>query len=473
MGQSLAAQFAALPADEQARRIDALTPDEQAALAYDWAFWARPAQLWPEGLWRVWLLLAGRGFGKTRTGAETVRDAVENRGYSRIALVGPTAADVRDVMVEGESGLLAISPPWNRPVYEPSKRRVTWPNGAIATCYSADEPERLRGPQHDFFWADEVAAWRYKEAWDQLMFGLRLGHDPRGVATTTPKPKALVRELLSSPTVHTTRGSTYDNSANLADAFLDTILAKYEGTTLGRQEIHAEVLDETPGALWTRELLQGTRIDTMPSGLEVVRIGVAIDPAVTNSDTSDETGIMAGVLGEDGHGYLIEDASLRNTPMKWAQAAIELYHRRNADRMIGEVNNGGDLVETVVRQIDADVSYKPVRASHGKYARAEPIAALYEQHRIHHVGHASNYSQLEDEQCNWMPGIGWSPNRMDALVWLFTELMLGPDGRPVAAPGLLQGGSGVDPAGQRAADRRAAREAAYWGSDDDENDDGV
>ncbi len=431
--------ISALGEGEYARRIAAASPVDAMVLAHDWRWWARPEQHWPEGDWITWLLLAGRGFGKTRTGAEAVREAVWKRGYGRIALVGPTAGDVRDVMVEGESGLMSIGPPSERPLYEPSKRRVTWPNGAMATCYSADEPERLRGPQHDFYWADEVAAWRYPEAWTQLMFGLRLGHDPRGVATTTPKPRTLIRELLEAKTTHVTRGSTYDNKANLAGAFLDAIINKYEGTTIGRQEIHAEILDETPGALWTRATLDEYRIDVMPSGLEIVRVAVAVDPAVTNSEKSDETGILAGCLAENGHGYVWTDASLRNTPLAWATAAVNVYNDLSADRMIGEVNNGGDLVETVVRQVDKNVSYKPVRASHGKYARAEPIASLYEQGRVHHVG---RFPELEDEQTNWQPGIGWSPNRMDALVWLMTELMLGPDGQPASVPSPLEQGLG-------------------------------
>lgn len=431
MGVSLAEQLARLPVEAQAAYVDALTDDEAAAMLTAWWFLARPEQQWPDGDWRVWLLNAGRGFGKTRTGAETVREAVEQRGYRRLALVGPTAGDVRDVMVEGESGILAISSPEQRPEYEPSKRRLTWPCGAVATCYSADKPDRLRGPQHDFFWADEIAAWQYPDAWDQLMFGLRLGHDPRGVATTTPRPKTLIRELLSAATTHVTHGSTYDNAANLATAFLDTILAKYEGTTLGRQELHAELLDESPGALWTRETLQACRRERMPDGVEVVRTVVAIDPAVTNSAASDETGIIVAALGSDSEGYILEDCSLRATPLSWAQAGVDAYHRWNADRMIGEVNNGGDLVETVVRQIDPNVSYRPVRASHGKYARAEPIASLYEQGRIHHVG---MFTELEDEQTNWTPDIGWSPNHMDALVWAATELMLGPGTNLQAAP---------------------------------------
>lgn len=442
-----------LGAREYLERVASLPERDAAQLAYDWhGLHARPQQRWPDGSWRVWLLNAGRGFGKTRTGAETVRQAVEQRGYSRIALVGPTAADVRDVMVEGESGLLAISPPWNRPTYEPSKRRLTWPNGAQATCYSADKPDRLRGPQHDFFWADEIAAWQYPDAWDQLMFGLRLGSDPRGVATTTPRPRTLIRELLSSSTVHVTRGSTYDNKQNLAPAFLDTILAKYEGTTLGRQELYAELLDETPGALWQRSVLDATRVDSVPC--ELVRIVVAVDPAVTSSATADETGIIVAARGADGDAYVLADHSMRNTPLSWASAAVAAYHEHSADRIIGEVNNGGDLVETVVRQIDPLVSYQAVRASRGKYARAEPVAALYEQGRIHHVG---AYQALEDELTNWTPDIGWSPNHMDALVWALSELMLGPDGRVHSGPNPFAAGEAASVADARSAIRRRDR----------------
>lgn len=438
MGLSLAERLARLPADEQSAYIDSLTPPEIAALPTAWWFLSRPEQQWPDGSWRVWLLNAGRGFGKTRTGAEAIREMVEQRGYRRLALVGPTAADVRDVMVEGESGILNVFPESERPEYEPSKRRITFANGAIATCYSADKPDRLRGPQHDGFWADEIAAWQYPDAWDQLMFGLRLGNDPRGVATTTPRPKTLIRELLSAPTTHVTHGSTYDNAANLAGAFLDTILTKYEGTTLGRQELYAELLDESPGALWTRATIQDHRVSRMPDGVDVVRLVVAIDPAVTNSANSDETGIIVAALGSDGHGYVLEDLSMRNTPMAWAQTGIAAFHRWNADRIVAEVNQGGDIVETVVRQIDDSISYKAVRASHGKYARAEPVAALYEQGRVHHVG---VYPTLEDEQTNWTPDIGWSPNHMDALVWALTELMLGPIGTPAAARSPLEASS--------------------------------
>ena len=392
-------------------------------MLYDWPFWARPNQLPPQGDWRVWLLLAGRGFGKSRTGAEWVREQVESGRSRRIALVAPTAADVRDVMIEGESGLLAICPPWNMPVYESSKRRLTWPNGAIATTYSAEEPDRLRGPQHDAAWCDEVAAWRYPETWDMLMFGLRLGVDPRCVVTTTPKPIPIVRNLLKSPTTAITRGSTYENRANLAEAFFEQIVAQYEGTRLGRQELYAEVLDDVEGALWTRALIDQHRVKVAP---ELKRIVVAIDPAITASDDSDETGIVVAGLGVDNHGYALDDLSLRASPDGWARRAVAAYHARKADRIVAEVNQGGDMVEYTIRTVDPRASIKKVHAARGKQTRAEPIVALYEQGRIHHVG---VLPQLEEQMCNWVPGMD-SPDRMDAAVWAFTELMLGQRSMP-------------------------------------------
>ena len=244
--------LASLPPEQLAAFLKRTSDRELEAIEHDWGWWGRPNQQAPKGDWRTWLLLAGRGFGKTRSGAECIRDQVIHHRRRRIALVAPTAADARDVMVEGESGLLAIGPPQQRPQYEPTKRRLTWPNGAIATTYSADEPERLRGPQHDAAWCDEIASWRYPEAWDMLMFGLRLGPDPRVVVTTTPKPIKIIRELIADPTTVITRGSTYDNRANLAPAFLQQIVRKYEGTRLGRQELNAEILDDVPGALWSR-----------------------------------------------------------------------------------------------------------------------------------------------------------------------------------------------------------------------------
>jgi phage terminase large subunit-like protein len=369
----------------------------------------------------VWLIQAGRGWGKTRTGAEWVRLQVES-GKRRIALVGPTAADCRDVMVEGESGILSICE-GNRPLYEPSKRRLTWPNGAIATTYSADEPERLRGPQHDSAWCDEPGAWKYAtQAWDMLMFGLRLGDDPRVVATTTPRPIALIRDLLKSPTTVVTRGRTADNAANLAPAFLEQIVGKYQGTRLGRQELEGELLDDHPGALWSRAKIDELRIPYSPWPLR--RVIVAIDPAVTSNEDSDETGIVVAAIDADKQGCILADLSGRYSADDWARAAVNAYHEYRADKIIGEVNNGGDLIEKVVRTVDPKVSYKAVRASRGKIVRAEPIAALYAQGRVHHVG---NYEQMEDQMCAFTPdgytGSG-SPDRADAAVWALSELMI-------------------------------------------------
>src|SRR6185437_12677383 len=332
-------------------------------LIHDWRFWARPNQLPPDGAWRVWLLLAGRGFGKTRTGAEWVRAQIEENGARRIALVAPTAADVRDVMIEGESGLLAVAAPGMRPDYEPSKRRLTWPNGAVATCFSAEEPNRLRGPQHDAAWCDELAAWRHEEAWDMLMLGLRLGADPRCVVTTTPKPIRLIRQLLGDRGAVVTRGSTYDNAANLAPAFLAQIVRRYEGTRLGRQELDAEVLDDVPGALWTREAIDRAKVAVAPA---LRRVVVAIDPAVSTGEDADETGIVVAALGQDGHGYVLDDLSGRYAPAGWARRAVAAYHAHHADRVVAEVNNGGDLVEATLRAVDAGVAYRAVRASRGK-----------------------------------------------------------------------------------------------------------
>lgn len=377
----------------------------------------------PSGNWRTWLLLAGRGFGKTRTGAEWIRQQVESGTYGRIALVSPTAADARDVLVEGESGILAISPPWFKPIYEPSKRRLTWPNGAIATTYSADEPDRLRGPQHDGAWADELCAWRHADdAWNMLMLGLRLGKDPRVAVTTTPKPTKLIKELMVAPTTYITRGSTYDNAANLAPAFIQQIVSKYEGTRLGRQELYAEILDDVPGALWTSSMIENLRVKQAP---ELVRIVVAIDPAVSADEGSNETGIIAAGRGVDGRGYVLKDLSCILSPDGWARRAVNAYHDLKADRIIAEVNNGGDLVEATIRTVDRRVAYRKVHASRGKRTRAEPIAAMYEQGKIHHVG---VFPELENQMCIYVPdNYDGSPDRMDALVWAFTELFYAPE----------------------------------------------
>jgi phage terminase large subunit-like protein len=395
---------------------------ERAALAYDWRFWARDKQIPPETSWRTWLLLAGRGFGKSRTGAEWVRSLAESGRCSRIALVGPTASAVRDVMVTGKSGLIGVCPPWNRPKYESSKHLLTWPNGVVATTYSAEEPDRLRGPEHDAAWADEIASWRYPESWDMLMFGLRIGSDPRCVVTTTPRPVRLVRELLAAETTVVTRGSTYENRENLARAFFDDIVRKYEGSRLGRQELLAELLDDNPNALWRRSDLDRLRVSNAPENLK--RIVVAVDPAISSGEDSDETGIVVAAVGLDGHGYVLEDASMRGTPAQWAAVAADAYHRWKADRLVAETNQGGEMVEHTIRMTDRNISYRGVRASRGKIIRAEPISALYEQGRCHHVG---SFAKLEDQMTEWTPGDD-SPDRLDALVWAFTDLMVSKGG---------------------------------------------
>ncbi len=426
---SLAASLASRPPAEREAILADLSDAELEALEWDWPFWARPDQLAPPGDWNTWLALAGRGWGKTRSGAEWVRGI--KASISRIALVAPTAADVRDVIVEGESGILATSPPWDRPVYEPSKRRLTWANGAQAALYSADEPDRLRGPQHGAAWCDELAAWRYPEAWDMLQFGLRLGTHPRAIVTTTPKPVALIRNLLRDPGTVVTRGRTLDNAANLAATFLTAIQRKYAGTRLGRQELDAEMLDDVPGALWTRAMLDALRATHRPDTMR--RCVVGLDPAVTSGEDADETGIVAAGTLADGTGIVLEDESCRDTPDGWARRAVALYHRVKADRIVAEVNNGGDLVEAVIRTVDRSVPVVKVHASRGKAKRAEPVAALYEQGRVRHLG---AFPAMEDQMCAFTADFdpakaGYSPDRMDALVWALTDLMVEP--QPAAA----------------------------------------
>jgi predicted phage terminase large subunit-like protein len=322
-------------------------------------------------------------------------------------------------MVEGESGLLAICPDHERPVYLPSKRRLDWPTGATSLIFTADEPERLRGKQHERLWADEVGAWRYAEAWTQAMLGLRLGTDPRVVATTTPRPTPLIRELMADPATSVTRGSTYDNAANLAPAFLQTIIRRYEGTRLGRQELLAELLTDVDGALWTHAMLDAHRVQVAP---DMARIVVAIDPAVTSGEQADETGIVVAGKGVDGHGYVLADLTCRLSPDGWARRAVNAYHAYEADRLIAETNNGGELVKQTIHTVDRRVAYRAVTATRGKRVRAEPIAALYEQGMVHHVG---TLPALEDQMTAFVPdNYDGSPDRVDALVWALTDLMV-------------------------------------------------
>lgn len=376
-----------------------------------------PSQLPPDGDWLVWLIQAGRGWGKTRVGAEWIKARALEQPGTRWAVVAPTFGDARDTCVEGESGLLAVLPDdrvanWNRSMGE-----LFLANGSRIKCFSADEPERLRGPQHHGAWCDELAAWRYPDAWDQLQFGLRLGDMPRTVVTTTPKPTRLVKALAERTDVHVTRGATFDNAANLSAAALAELRARYEGTRMGRQELYGELLDDVEGALWTHAMIDDHR-RPMP---ELVRVVTAIDPAVTSGEDSDETGIIVAGIGTDGDGYVVADRSGKFTPDAWARRAVAAHDEHQGDRVVAEVNNGGDLVELTLRAVDPSVPYRKVTASRGKRLRAEPVAALYEQGRIHHVG---VFDKLEEQMLTWTPESGDSPDRLDALVWALTDLML-------------------------------------------------
>ncbi|MDO7834922.1 terminase family protein [Sphingobium sp. HBC34] len=413
-----------------ARLRAGLTPAAAERLARHWAFLARPAQLAPAGDWRIWLMLAGRGFGKTRAGAEWVRAIAEGDPGARIALVGATLGEARSVMVEGESGLMAIAPWWARPDYAPALRRLRWPNGAEARLFGAAEPEALRGPQFSHGWADEIAKWASGEAaWDNLMLGMRLGAAPRVLATTTPRPVPLVRALVAreGADVVVTRGRTADNDANLAPGFVAAMAAAYGGTRLGRQELDGELIEEADGALWTRDLIERCRVAHVPGVL--ARVVVAVDPPATAG--GDACGIVVAGLGGDGRGYVIADASVEGMrPEGWARAVAAAAMVHGADKVVAEANNGGQMVESVLRAAEATLPVKLVHASRGKAARAEPVAALYEAGRVMHRG---AFPMLEDEMCGLLAGGGYvgpgrSPDRADALVWAMSELMLGRTG---------------------------------------------
>lgn len=376
----------------------------------------------------MWLILAGRGWGKTRTGAEYVRYRVEHCGAQRIGLIAQTTADVRDVIVEGESGILAVSPPWNRPKYEPTKRRLTWPNGAIATTYSGDEPDQLRGPQHDTVWADELAKWKYApDAWSNMEMGLRLGNDPRAVVTTTPRPIPLIKELRDDQeTVRpTTNLSTHINRANVSERFVRRVIRRLAGTRLGRQELDAEILEDTPGALWTRSGIEATRVKHAP---ELTRIVIGVDPSAGGVDG--ETGIVGCGKDDREHGYVLGDFTASGDPAEWAPAVIRAYIELKADKIVAEKNQGGAMVAHVIRQTSVEVGGILIRganlpielvwASRGKHTRAEPISMLWapKEQRGHYVG---AFPELEDQCCTWVPGED-SPDRMDAKVWAFTDL---------------------------------------------------
>lgn len=420
--------LASLPAEQRAELVEGLTDEEATVLMHDWPKWARPSQLMPQGDWDGWLVLAGRGFGKTRTGAEAIRDEVESGRSGRIGLIAETSADGRDVMVFGESGIMAVSAPWNKPTFTASAGRpkLTWPNGAIATLYDAREPDQLRGPQHDFLWADELAKFRYAQAvFDQAMFGLRLGDRPRWMATTTPRNIPLLKELLAREGkggVFVTRGTSDDNMSNLAPSYVRNVIDRYRGTRLGRQELNAEVLTDTPGALWSSRCLEENRVAAAP---KLVRVVVAVDPPASSGENANECGIVVVGVDEAGRAYVLDDWSLVATPDEWARKAVAAYRLHNADVIVAEVNQGGEMVRAVIQSALADAPVKMVRASRGKYVRAEPVSALYEQGRVKHVG---TLPTLEDQMLGFTPARaadrsnGYSPDRVDALVWALTEL---------------------------------------------------
>lgn len=435
-------------------------------LLTDWYFLGREEQLPPTDDYKFWLYMAGRGSGKTRTGAEWTRDLIK-AGYNRGGLIAPTAADARDVMVEGESGLLAVCREWDRdfkgnlmgrPLYEPSKRRVTWENGAQVALYSADEPERLRGPQHGFLWMDELAAWRRMETFDQAMFGLRLGKKPRVFISTTPKPKTLVKRLYKralDPTDHEvvmTTGSSERNAVNLAPGVIEELRQMYSGSALGRQELDGVLLEEIDGALWSRKNLERFRAHAMPTIVDpsfyFTRIVVGVDPATTDKEGSDETGIVVCALGSDGHGYVLADYSGKYSPEAWGQKVSYAFNTWQADMVVAEVNQGGDMVKYVINSINPNITVRMVHASRGKMARAEPVAQKYEQGKVHHVGvakimadgskHDGHLDNLEDQMCTWERlSATYSPDRIDALVWCLTELMV--DGKKPVVTGKLKG----------------------------------
>lgn len=423
-------------------------------LDHAWSLQARPEQRMPpdDDPWTVWLYLAGRGAGKTRSGAEGVREWVETGRCKRVGLIAPTAADARDVMLEGASGILSVCPSSNRPTFEPSKRRLTWPSstlpssGAIATIYSAEEMDRLRGPQHDGLWCDELAAWPNAQGvWDMAMFGLRLGRRPRVIVTTTPRPIKIIRDLLArdGKDVRVTRGRTADNAANLAPTFLESIVGRYEGTRLGRQELDAEVLLEIENALWTHAMIDQARNPHLVPDLE--RVVVAVDPSGTGgaADSGDAIGIVIAGKGSDGRCYVLGDWTIKASPDVWGRRVVEAYRYFNADRVVAERNFGGAMVEHVLRTVDASISFKEVVASRGKVQRAEPVSALYEQSRVSHVRDLTALeAQMVAMTSQGYQGDG-SPDRVDALVWALSDLMIAPQ-RPQFVWGGLERRSELD-----------------------------
>jgi phage terminase large subunit-like protein len=408
--------------DLRTRVLAEMSPRECAELFYDWTLWARPDQAPPPGDWIVWLILAGRGAGKTRAGAEAVR--TWSQSFPFVNLIGPTADDVRDVMVLGDSGVLACCSKDERPRYLASAARLEWPNGAMSLLFSAEEPDRLRGHQHMKLWCDELAAWRRPETFDQAMFGLRLGGKPQMVVTTTPRPTRIIKQLAAASDTIVTRGSTFDNRSYLAQAFLDRIAKRYEGRVIGRQELMAEIVEETPGALWTRALIERQRIAPQDAPREFAEVVVAVDPPARSGSKADECGLVVAAKARDGRIYVLADlTSQGDSPAAWAARVGAAYRGFSANRVVAEVNNGGDMVAEVLRQAEPSVPVRSVTATRGKYLRAEPVAAAYERGLVFHAG---TFEKLEDQLCALTPdydrGAG-SPDRADALVWAVADLL--------------------------------------------------
>jgi phage terminase large subunit-like protein len=410
--------------DNRSRIIGEMTPRECALLFYDWTFWARPEQAPPPGDWIVWLILAGRGAGKTRAGAEAVRRW--SNDFPIVNLIGPTADDVRDVMVLGESGILNICRKDERPRYLASAGRLEWPSGAVSLLFSAEEPDRLRGKQHMKLWCDELAAWRRPEAFDQAMLGLRLGDRPQMIVTTTPRPTRIIKQLSADKDTIVTRGSTFDNRAHLARAFLERIAKRYEGRVIGRQELFAEIVEETPGSLWTRALIERQRVSPELAPQEFPEVVVAIDPPARSGAKSDECGLVVAGKASDGRIYVLADLSSQgDTPGAWAQRVGAAYRGFRANRVVAEINNGGEMVAEVLRQAEPHLPVHNVTATRGKFLRAEPIAAAYERGLVFHAG---VFAKLEDQLCALTPDFdrraaGYSPDRADALVWAIADLL--------------------------------------------------
>lgn len=432
-GQSVAEEWADLEPHEQHGLMSGLTERQYQELMYDWKFWGRKEQQLPPGLWFILAHISGRGAGKTRTGAETVRiwAGDKNDPPIRIAIVAESAADARDIMIEGESGILGVSPPWNMPIYEPSKRRITWPNGSVGIVFSGDKPAQLRGPQFHKAWVDEIAKFQYPEdSWDNLEFGLRLGDNPQVIVTTTPRPIKLIKNFVRDPQAIIVTTSTYANYANLAKTFIQRVVKKYEGTRVGRQELHAEILQEVAGSLWTMEMIENNRLklSEAPTLDSYERIVIGVDPAMSHEDDSNETGlVVCAARGKEGEktGYVIEDASGQYTTGGWVKQVKHLFHKYHASRIVAENNQGGELVKTVMHNADDTLPVRLVFAIEGKGGRAEPISLLMEQNKIKHIG---QFVEMEDQMVITTPegylGTG-SPDRMDAMVHAMRDLMLG------------------------------------------------